>query len=60
MLGPTGQSFADVQSQSQTKYLYSEDAITFSEVDIVNPAQKMLTHKLTCEVFPGKSLLVTG
>ncbi|KAG5529449.1 hypothetical protein RHGRI_029992 [Rhododendron griersonianum] len=38
----------------------STDIISFSKVDIVSPAQKMLATKLTCDVVPGKSLLVTG
>lgn len=37
----------------------SED-IVFSEVDIITPAQKVLAKKLTFQVSPGKSLLVTG
>lgn len=38
----------------------STDIISFSKVDIVSPAQKMLATKLTCDIVPGKSLLVTG
>ncbi|KAJ0039996.1 hypothetical protein Pint_26589 [Pistacia integerrima] len=40
--------------------LYSEDAISFSELDIITPAQKLLARRLTCDIVPGKSLLVTG
>lgn len=36
------------------------DAISFSEVDIITPGQKLLARKLTCDILPGKSLLVTG
>ncbi|KAF5196503.1 Abc transporter d family member, partial [Thalictrum thalictroides] len=36
------------------------DIISFSEVDIITPAQKLLARKLTCDVLPGKSLLLTG
>lgn len=50
----------DTQSLSKWKHLYSEDAITFSEVDIVTPAQKLLARQLTCDIVPGASLLVTG
>ncbi|XP_022884514.1 ABC transporter D family member 1-like [Olea europaea var. sylvestris] len=38
----------------------SKNAITFSEVDIITPTQKMLAKQLTCVIAPGKSLLVTG
>ncbi|KAI4383483.1 hypothetical protein MLD38_009316 [Melastoma candidum] len=40
--------------------LYSEDIISFSKVDIITPAQKLLARKLTCDITPGKSLLMTG
>ncbi|GAB2210132.1 hypothetical protein Droror1_Dr00015390 [Drosera rotundifolia] len=39
---------------------YSENTISFSNVDIITPAQKMLARRLTCDIEPGKSLLVTG
>lgn len=41
---------------------HSQDGniISFSEVDIVTPAQKLLARKLTFTVTPQKSLLVTG
>ncbi|XP_057530328.1 ABC transporter D family member 1-like [Amaranthus tricolor] len=38
----------------------SEDSICFSDVDIITPSQKLLARRLTCEIVPGKSLLVTG
>ncbi|CAI9109451.1 OLC1v1009273C1 [Oldenlandia corymbosa var. corymbosa] len=38
----------------------SDDIISFSEVDIVTPAQKMMARKLKCDIVSGKSLLVTG
>uniref|UniRef100_A0A0V0IZK6 Putative ABC transporter D family member 1-like n=1 Tax=Solanum chacoense TaxID=4108 RepID=A0A0V0IZK6_SOLCH len=38
----------------------SEDVISFSEVDIITPGQKILARKLTCDIVKGKSLLVTG
>ncbi|KAF3444221.1 hypothetical protein FNV43_RR13911 [Rhamnella rubrinervis] len=56
----SGGSVSDTWSTSKSRDLYSQDAITFSEVDIITPAQKMLARKLTCDILPGKSLLVTG
>lgn len=50
----------DTQSLSKWKHFYSEDAISFSEVDIITPAQKLLARQLTCDIVPGESLLVTG
>lgn len=38
----------------------SDDIISFSEVDIITPTQKLLARKLTCNIVPGKSLLLTG
>ncbi|XP_019185646.1 PREDICTED: ABC transporter D family member 1 [Ipomoea nil] len=38
----------------------SEDVISFSGMNIITPAQKLLARKLTCDIMPGKSLLVTG
>ncbi|XP_059433464.1 ABC transporter D family member 1 isoform X1 [Corylus avellana] len=53
-------SMSESKSPSKRRDLYSEDAISFSEVDIVTPAQKMLARQLTCDIVPGESLLVTG
>ena len=39
---------------------HSKDVISFSKVDIVTPAQKMLATKLTCDIVCRGSLLVTG
>ncbi|KAI9113779.1 hypothetical protein K1719_015030 [Acacia pycnantha] len=36
------------------------DVMSFSKVDIVTPAQKMLARELTCDIMRGGSLLVTG
>ncbi|XP_057491885.1 ABC transporter D family member 1-like isoform X2 [Actinidia eriantha] len=49
-------------AESPTKLTESHfnDIISFSNVDIISPAQKMLAMKLTCDIVPGKSLLVTG
>ncbi|CAO1943177.1 unnamed protein product [Urochloa humidicola] len=38
----------------------SEEIISFRDVDIVTPSQKLLASKLSCDVSQGKSLLVTG
>lgn len=38
----------------------SDAIISFSEVDIITPTQKLLARKLTCDIVPGKSLLLTG
>ncbi|KAE8696016.1 ABC transporter D family member 1 [Hibiscus syriacus] len=46
--------------RSQRTALPAKDVISFSEVDIITPAQKQLARQLTCDVVPGKSLLVTG
>ncbi|XP_040937830.1 ABC transporter D family member 1 isoform X8 [Gossypium hirsutum] len=47
-------------TESQSTSLYAEDIISFANVDIISPAQKLLAKQLTCDVVPGKSLLVTG
>ncbi|KAL5566353.1 hypothetical protein UlMin_029517 [Ulmus minor] len=56
----SGDFGAASQLPSKRRDHYSEDAITFSKVDIVTPAQKLLARQLTCDIVPGKSLLVTG
>jgi len=38
----------------------SDGIISFHEVDIVTPSQKILASKLSCNVVQGKSLLLTG
>nr|KAJ0215147.1 hypothetical protein LSAT_V11C300108760 [Lactuca sativa] len=38
----------------------SKDVISFLEVDIITPTHNLLARKLTCEILPGKSLLLTG
>ncbi|KAJ4715706.1 ABC transporter D family member 1-like [Melia azedarach] len=48
------------QSQHNRSNLCSEDAISFSKLDIITPAQKLLARQLACDIVPGKSLLVTG
>ncbi|KAK3043008.1 hypothetical protein RJ639_000985, partial [Escallonia herrerae] len=49
-----------MSSQSKGTESHSDDIISFSKVDIITPAQKMLARQLTCDIVPGKSLLVTG
>ncbi|MBA0671101.1 hypothetical protein Goklo_024539, partial [Gossypium klotzschianum] len=56
----SGDLSTDNLSQSQRTALSAEDVISFAEVDIITPAQKLLARQLTCDVVPGKSLLVTG
>lgn len=51
---------ANSTSSSVVKELNSDDSISFSKVDIITPTQKMLARQLTCDIEPGKSLLVTG
>ncbi|KAJ7945398.1 ABC transporter D family member 1 [Quillaja saponaria] len=40
--------------------MYSEDVISFSKVDVITPARKIVARELTCDIVPGESLLVTG
>ncbi|XP_044501207.1 ABC transporter D family member 1-like isoform X2 [Mangifera indica] len=54
------QSEVDGTNSHSQHNFHSEDAISFSELDIITPAQKMLARQLTYDVVPGKSLLVTG
>ncbi|MBA0717513.1 hypothetical protein Golax_005324, partial [Gossypium laxum] len=56
----SGDLSTDNLSRSQRTALSAEDVISFAEVDIITPAQKLLARQLTCDVVPGKSLLVTG
>ncbi|TQE00282.1 hypothetical protein C1H46_014114 [Malus baccata] len=60
VVGYSGASETVTLSPSKGRDFHSEDAITFSEVNIITPSQKMLARKLTCDIVPGKSLLVTG
>lgn len=39
---------------------HSKDVISFSNVNIITPSEKMLARELTCDVELGGSLLVTG
>ncbi|XP_016652727.1 PREDICTED: ABC transporter D family member 1-like, partial [Prunus mume] len=60
VVGYSAASEADTQSPSKWRDFNSEDVITFSEVNIITPSQKILARELTCDIVPGKSLLVTG
>ncbi|ONK71128.1 uncharacterized protein A4U43_C04F5000 [Asparagus officinalis] len=39
---------------------HPQDIISFSNVDIITPSQKLLARQLTCEIVQGQSLLLTG
>lgn len=51
---------AGTSSSSAELHKDSDNAISFSEVDIITPTQKLLARKLTCDIVAGKSLLLTG
>ncbi|KAL8188587.1 hypothetical protein R6Q57_029875 [Mikania cordata] len=54
------QSDETAGTSSQSDGEMHKDGISFTEVDIITPAQKLLARKLTCDIVPGKSLLLTG
>lgn len=56
----SGVTASDAVLPSKSSNLHSEDVISFYKVDIITPAQKLLARKLTCDIVPGRSLLVTG
>ncbi|KAL9340425.1 hypothetical protein Peur_066644 [Populus x canadensis] len=56
----SGDSLNGKLSPSKNSELYSKDAISFMEVDIITPAQKLLARQLTFDIGQGKSLLLTG
>ncbi|KHG01277.1 ABC transporter D family member 1 [Gossypium arboreum] len=56
----SGDLRTDKVLQSHGNDLYAEDVISFCDVDIVTPSEKLLARQLTCDVVPGKNLLVTG
>lgn len=51
---------AGTSSPSAELHKDSDNGISFSEVDIITPTQKLLARKLTCDIVAGKSLLLTG
>ncbi|MBA0760996.1 hypothetical protein Gotri_023705, partial [Gossypium trilobum] len=56
----SGDLRTDKVLQSHGNDLYAGDVISFCDVDIVTPSEKLLARQLTCDVVPGKNLLVTG
>jgi ABC-type uncharacterized transport system fused permease/ATPase subunit len=52
--------FLDAAMPSNPIIAASEEIISFHDVDIVTPSQKLLATQLSCDVSQGKSLLVTG
>ena len=60
LLVPVDYAGAHGSSNGDGSSGYSENSISFSNVDIITPSQKMLARQLTCEVLQGRSLLVTG
>ena len=60
-VGPTDEpDSASTFAPTKQMLPYSDDIISFFEVDIITPAQKKLARKLTFHILPGRSLLVTG
>ncbi|KAJ6737193.1 ATP-BINDING CASSETTE SUB-FAMILY D MEMBER [Salix viminalis] len=55
-----GDSLNSKLSPSKNSELYSKDVISFMEVDIITPAQKLLARQLTFDIEQRKSLLLTG
>ncbi|KAL0908268.1 hypothetical protein M5K25_022756 [Dendrobium thyrsiflorum] len=53
-------SLSAVSVSFEVNVLPKQDSISFSNVDVITPAQKLLAAKLTCDVVQGESLLVTG
>ncbi|XP_072974928.1 ABC transporter D family member 1 [Typha angustifolia] len=53
-------NLSDTSLSSKLKDVPTEDIISFREVDIITPSQKLLAKQLSCDIVQGKSLLVTG
>ncbi|WOL09482.1 ABC transporter D family member 1-like [Canna indica] len=53
-------SLPDTAVCTDANGLPAQDIISFCEVDIITPSQKLLARRLTCDIVQGKSLLVTG
>lgn len=51
---------SDAYVSSEENETPPQDMISFSEVDIITPSQKLLARQLTCQIVQGKSLLLTG
>ncbi|KAI4345241.1 hypothetical protein L6164_012381 [Bauhinia variegata] len=56
----SGDSSSPTMLLTKSRGVNFSDVVSFSEVDIVTPAQKMLANKLKFDIMPGGSLLVTG
>ncbi|KAG5136570.1 hypothetical protein JHK82_021301 [Glycine max] len=54
------ENFTSVSAIPPMRDVHSSDVISFSKVDIITPAQKMLVRELICDIKRGGSLLVTG
>ncbi|CAJ1938097.1 unnamed protein product, partial [Sphenostylis stenocarpa] len=54
------EDFMNVSSIPPVRDVNSTEVISFSKVDIITPAQKMLARELICDIERGASLLVTG
>ena len=54
-----GESFSSSSLPSLETEPLSDDIISFSGVDIITPAQKVMARQLNCDIVAGKSLLVT-
>lgn len=56
----SGDWSSDELPSSRESDINVKDVISFMEVDIITPAQKLLARQLTWDIVEGKSLLVTG
>ncbi|XP_065875932.1 ABC transporter D family member 1 [Euphorbia lathyris] len=56
----SGDWLTDKPCLSKKSDCNANDMISFVEVDIITPTQKLLARQLTCDIVQGKSLLVTG
>ncbi|KAL9669098.1 hypothetical protein QQ045_006639 [Rhodiola kirilowii] len=54
------QPIKSASRRSSKTNVHSKDIISFSEVDIITPTQKLLARQLTFDIDQKKSLLVTG
>ncbi|XP_014508756.1 ABC transporter D family member 1 [Vigna radiata var. radiata] len=54
------EDFTSLSSIPPVRDVHSTDVISFSKVDIITPAQKLLARELICDIEGGRSLLVTG
>lgn len=59
-LNHAGDLMSGALASAKMRNVQTMDVMSFSKVDIVTPAQKMLARELTCDIVRGGSLLVTG